>query len=101
MGRRLWPSLNVSWLARSPTPSTSTAGSPTGKEDRVPRTEIHCPRVIGARRLFFSVHTWSAVRTEERKTLLEVDFKPKGVDSRVLGMPCESQSEGAPVFPSP
>lgn len=35
------------------------------------------------------------------KTLLEVDFKPKGVDSRLLGMPSESQREGAPVFPSP
>lgn len=101
MGLRQWPSLNVSWLARSPTPSIRTAGSRTGKEDRIPRTEFHCPRVIGARRLFFSAHTWSAVRTEERKTLLEVDFKPKGVDSGVLGMPCVSQSEGVPCLSLP
>lgn len=69
----------------------------------MPGTEFHCPRVIGARRLFFSVHTWSGVRTEERKNLLEVDSKPMGVDSRILGMPCEPgewQSEGAPVSPS-
>lgn len=53
----------------------------------MPRTEFHCPHVIGARRLFFSVHSGSGVRTEGRKILLEVDSEPMGIDARVLGMP--------------
>lgn len=63
----------------------------------MPRTEFHCPHVIGARRLFFSVHSWSGVRTEGRKILLEVDSEPMGIDARVLGMPRALSSEGPSV----
>lgn len=53
----------------------------------MPRTEFHCPHVIGAWRLFFSVHACLVLRTEGRKILLEVDSRPVGIDARDLGMP--------------
>lgn len=75
-----------------PHPQCQVCWKPPGK-DRMPRTEFHCPHVIGAWRLFFSVHFWSGVRTEERKILLEVDSKPMGIDGK------GSRNAPGPVFP--
>lgn len=65
--------------------ASDPAGSHTGKQDRMPRTEFYCFHVIGAPKLLFSVQSiWCKGRG---KCLLEPDTKPKGVGARVLGMP--------------